>query len=367
MQYRTNQDCHGQTIVQRRYISKVGKFDSTRVDAARSIPILDVAMELGIRVRGSKALCFENHDRNTPSLSFHKGWNTWKCFGACGQKGDTIALVMAFFKIPFLEAIEWLAQRFGIASGPPRSVDRETRRAFVRTSGGRAPLASMRECIPDSEVYEWLVSKCGAPRSPFAIRYLQDHGISVDTATRYGVRELLDVRRAEKQLIEAWGPYRLQQCGLFHSAPAGKLIWRHPCLVFPCFSGSRIVFLQARMSSGSQKFLSLRGIRTPLFNASTLSSLAPGSTVFVCEGIPDTLAILGRHANAVGVLGATAFRDEWAPLLLPFDVVLVPDGDAAGSLFCRSVSVSLAERGKTVRYLSVPNGMDASSVVATWG
>ena len=60
----------------------------------KRIPIIAVARRLGIAVHGTQAMCFMGHDQASPSLSFLKSRNTWRCFGACGKHGDAIALVM---------------------------------------------------------------------------------------------------------------------------------------------------------------------------------------------------------------------------------------------------------------------------------
>ena len=36
----------------------------------------------------------QERDEASPTLSFHKSRNIWRCFGACGKHGDGIALIM---------------------------------------------------------------------------------------------------------------------------------------------------------------------------------------------------------------------------------------------------------------------------------
>ena len=56
------------------------------------VDIVDVARAYGINVnRNNKALCCF-HNEKTPSLSFHKEKQIFKCFG-CGKGGDVISLV----------------------------------------------------------------------------------------------------------------------------------------------------------------------------------------------------------------------------------------------------------------------------------
>src|ERR1035438_4329307 len=80
----------------------------------KQIPIVEVAKRLGIQVRGTKAMCFSGHDKASPSLSFLKSRNTWRCFGACGKHGDGITLVMEKAQVDFKSALEWFARNFAV-------------------------------------------------------------------------------------------------------------------------------------------------------------------------------------------------------------------------------------------------------------
>ena len=65
-------------------------------DVKHNTNIIDIALKLGMEVRGNKCRCFhpENHangDR-TPSLSFSPSRGVFKCFG-CGIGGDVFSLV----------------------------------------------------------------------------------------------------------------------------------------------------------------------------------------------------------------------------------------------------------------------------------
>jgi DNA primase len=72
----------------------------------------------------------------------------------------------------------------------------------------------------------------------------------------------------------------------------------------------------------------------------------------------------GAGLAAVAVLGATSFRSEWVEKLLPFDLVGVPDGDAAGEKFMKCLSNEFRSRSKSIRFVVPPIGMDASDVIA---
>ena len=87
--------------------------DLKRLETAS--PIISVAIELGIKVRGSVATCFreQNHagDANTPTLVFNPGKNTFFCKTCPDVGGSVVDLVCQYRGWGKEEAIAWLAHR----------------------------------------------------------------------------------------------------------------------------------------------------------------------------------------------------------------------------------------------------------------
>ena len=88
----------------------------------RDLPIEGVAERLGLQVSRHKSLC-PFHDDRHPSMSYHVGKNTFRCF-VCGAHGGVIDLVMKYRNVDFLEACRWL--------GAPESI--EWHAAHTRTN-----------------------------------------------------------------------------------------------------------------------------------------------------------------------------------------------------------------------------------------
>lgn len=82
------------------------------LNSLRAIPIIELASRLGIAVKGGKALCFK-HSEKEPSLSFDEKRNIFKCFG-CEIGGDTIKLYMLYKDVEFKQAVEELAEMYGM-------------------------------------------------------------------------------------------------------------------------------------------------------------------------------------------------------------------------------------------------------------
>lgn len=337
----------------------------------KRIPIIDVAKRLGIPVRGTKAMCFMGHDKASPSLSFLKSRNTWRCFGACAKHGDTITLVMEKEKIDFKSALEWFANNFGVDVRLAGSYRRGTPPHQAKTSTVAAITIPQKETgfAADVELYAWLIQHCPVVASPKGIDYLAGHGISLEFANRFNVRELTDPKFVFGRLVDKWGAQRVYRSGIAwgEDANAEHLIWGTPALLFPFYQNASVIYVQARMFEGDRKYLNLRGIAKPLFNLDRLTGLPAESVVHICEGVPDTLAMEAHGLKAVGVLGATSFRPEWVSQFLKFDVEVLGHGDAAGEKFAADISNFFRTRGKSVCCKLLPEGKDAADILAIGG
>lgn len=343
------------------HLAKPRLFSDQALARLRGLPMADVASAVGITLRGNKAMCFNGHDAASPSFTVSKARNTWRCFG-CGEHGDTISLVQKVHGLGFMDACKWLCGHLGIADGDVplgRSI-----RSNSRTTSPRPvnPSTSVPAASPDAELYSWLVAHCGPVKAYLGTTYLQNHGISPDLAHRFGIVELIDPARAYRELEKQWGAERIRSAGLSGSRRA--LSWSGYALIFPFKLDATTHYVQVRCLQSSMKFFGPSGIPKPMFNSQRLRQLQPGNLLHICEGVPDAIAMEGSGLAAVAVLGATSFRSEWVEELLPFDLVGVPDGDAAGEKFMKCLANEFRVRSKSIRFAIPPKDMDASDVIA---
>lgn len=342
--------------------------EGTGLGPIKEISILEVARRLSIEVKGKKAICFGGHDTD-PSLSFVPAKNIWKCFG-CDKKGDAITLVMEVLRCDFKEALNWFVLEFGVAVLKEQDIQRPGCRTFAkkrpcRTAPVQArPSAANDDFREDPQIYRWLIDMCGEVAEAKGTEYLRRHGIPLQVANRFRVRELRNPSRAFTRLVKEWGVARVLHSGLaWGDAVPDKLIWGSYTLLFPFLQDGDVVYVQGRPLIGRSKFLGLRGVPKPLYNADCLASLDAGTCVHLCEGVPDALALEAKGLHALAVLGASSFRPEWVGRLFRYDVVVVPDGDSGGETFLRTVSEAFRKQGKAVRAVQMPKGRDAADVL----
>lgn len=331
----------------------------------KKIPIIQLAQALDIQVRGTKAMCFNGHDKKTPSLTFYENTNSWKCFGSCDQGGDNIELVMKVLDIDFKSAIKWF-ESYGI------SIDSKT--SYTKTplkKTNRVQIKQENELLhkPDTELMEWFISRCGNVSEEIGLNYLKSHGINIKTANRYLVKELKNSETAKNALIKKWGLERALKSGLINKSERGSyyLIWFKYSILFPFIEEERITYIQGRLFGAKAKYINPKNFPKPLYNKDKLTSLKNGEVIHICEGIPDALALESYGHNATAVLGATSFKSEWSQLFKMLNVIISPDGDEGGKTFSKKVTKILNEHGISVRTLIVGENKDVSDVIAEMG
>lgn len=350
--------------VQRRgyRVASPSRIENTELNRLRELPISDVARALGVEIRLGRAMCFNGHDKSTPSFIVHKSKNTWKCYG-CGEYGDTITLVEKVLSLDFKSSCEWLRRNFGvIQSESIASLPAEIRSRAKRITTPSRSKDITTETEADSVLYTWLLERCGSVVDPRGVSYLNQHGISLEVANSFRVVEVRNPKRAYDALEKTWGADRVRKAGL--SNGRGLLLWSGYSVLFPFMNGGSVDYMQVRCLVGNRKFIGLMGIEKPIFNHARLQRLKPNQILHICEGVPDAMALEGRGLAAIGILGASSFRAEWIDELLPFDIVGVPDGDSGGESFRRSLTLAFRARSKSVRFVSPPAGMDACDVIA---
>jgi hypothetical protein len=89
--------------------------DRELLELQKASSIIEVAVELGLKVRGGMAKCFEieRHvrDGEKPTLFFNPAKNTFHCRSCEDVRGDVIDLVCRVRGWDRQEAIEWLEHR----------------------------------------------------------------------------------------------------------------------------------------------------------------------------------------------------------------------------------------------------------------
>ncbi|MGA2804184.1 MAG: DNA primase [Acidimicrobiales bacterium] len=272
------------------------------------------------------------HAEKTGSFSVNAEEGLYYCFG-CQASGDPITFLRTIEGCDFVEAVERLAARSGIAvrhdiAGKDQP-DREGRKAL---------LAVMERAV--AFYHEELLSKPDARR---ARQYLRSRGYEGETVRQFALgwapeagRALVDAVRAPTDL--------LVKAGLAHQGQNGLRDAFRGRVIFPIFDpAGKAIGLGGRILPGAGEGAGPKyrnSPETPIYSKRrTLYGLnwakqavVQTGEVIICEGYTDVIGFftagLGRAVATCG----TALTEEHFRLLGRFAkrVVLAFDADAAG-------------------------------------
>ncbi len=284
----------------------------------QTVDILEVAGDYAEMRRAGQeyvGLCpYPDHDERTPSFYVSREKGVYICRGACGRGGDAIRLVRDLEGVGFEEAVERLAERFGV------TLKRDEPAAFVRSRGAKVgKLGEMRE------------TKRGGQREATRVK-------SLGETARHAVRDAAGEVVAEHVRVEY----------LLDDGTCDKdMFWR----------------------SGGRKGLGgLKLANLPLYGAHLVADWPPDATIVVCEGETPTEALWRAGIRAVGtVTGASSCPGpEALESLRDRRVVIWMDDDPAGRKHARELASALRGIALEVRVFrqpveGVPKGADAAN------
>jgi DNA primase len=311
------------------------------------------------------------HEERTPSFSVDAGEKLYHCFG-CGVGGDTIKFVEEKEGLGFAEAVELLAERYGVElererEDPQAEAKRQQRRRLSelldRTAGFYAS-------------YLWDSDEAAKARE-----YLAQRGLGEEVLRAFAVgyapsawdKVLLRGQRAGFKVEE------LRWVGLAQRGRGGGEYDRFRSrIMFPIRDRrGRTLGFGGRAMRSDQGAKYVNTAETDFFHKSkTLygidlakAAIAKASRAVVVEGYTDVLALhQAGIEEAVGVMGTAITEEQVASLSGMVDeVVLALDADAAGQEAMLRAQRVAAGRKMRLRVAAMPAGEDPAEMMAAEG
>ncbi len=339
-------------------------------DSADIVEIVSAYTDLRRQGERHVGLC-PFHDERTPSFSVKPAEGFYYCFG-CEAGGDTIRFVQEKEGLSFPDAVEALAERYGVEiereKEDPEAEERRRRR-------GR-----LSECLERAaayyEAYLWESEKAGKQRG-----YLAERGLGEEVLRAFGVgfapspwdSILLRGQRAGYSIDE------LQAVGLVQrSQKGGHYDAFRARITFPVRDvRGRTVGFGARATRADQKPKYKNSSEGELYHKSrTLygidrarKPIAQSGRAVVVEGYTDVLALHQAGIEETVAVMGTAITADQLKLLGGYaeEVVLALDADRAGrEAMLRAQRV--AGSGKLrLLVVAMPEGEDPAELLAAEG
>lgn len=336
---------------------------------------IDIAEVVGARLtlkkagREYKGLC-PFHGEKTPSFHVVPEKGFYHCFG-CGAHGTALTFLLEHDRLPFVDAVQQLAELAGVevpqAAAPAPEDDRRSRLLDVVDRADRW----FREQLRTHEARQR------------AVDYLRGRGVDGATAQRFGMGFAPPGRDG---LLAALGTDEsrrrlMLEAGLIGQADDGSHYDRfRNRIMFPIrdVRGRTLGFGARMLGEGQPKYLN--SPETPLFHKGRelyglwecRRALRDPERILLVEGYMDVVGLAQAGiAEACASLGTAATSDQLQKLFrLAPEVVLCFDGDAAGlraAWKAANTALEQLQDGRTVRLLFLPQGEDPDSLVRQIG
>ncbi len=282
-----------------------------------------------------KGLC-PFHDEKTPSFQVTPSRGFYYCFG-CGESGDVITFVRKINNLSFAEAVEHLADKYGVQL------------RYTEGTGHREATGTrLRILEANSLAADFFAEQLMTPEAVIARQFVDSRGFGRETAEKFSLGYAPTSGRALGQHLKAKGfrEEELVGAGLVRQGGwdffQGRALWPikdagGTVLGF----GARKLYDDDRMPA---KYLNTP--ETPVYKKSTVlygldlarANIGKKQQAVVVEGYTDVMAAHVAGVDTAVASCGTAFGDEHARLIQRLlggdafhgEVVFTFDGDAAG-------------------------------------
>ncbi len=311
------------------------------------------------------------HEERTPSFSVDAQEKLYHCFG-CGVGGDTIKFVEEKEGLGFAEAVELLADRYGVEL----EREKEDPRAEARRQQRRRLGDLLDRTGAFYAQYLWDSEEASKARA-----YLAERGLGEETLRAFAVgyapsawdTVLLRGQRAGFKVEE------LRAVGLAQRGRSGGEYDRfRERIMFPIRDRrGRTLGFGGRAMRSDQGAKYVNTAETDFFHKSQMlygidlakEAIAKSGRVVVVEGYTDVLALhQAGIGEAVGVMGTAITEEQVAALSGMVDeVVLSLDADSAGQDAMLRAQRVAAGRKMRLRVAAMPAGEDPAEMMAADG
>lgn len=331
-----------------------------------------ISSHIDLKRAGSayKALC-PFHDEKSPSFVVNRGDSHYHCFG-CGAHGDAIQFLMTHLKMSFHEAVESLAQKFGVhlevveGSGQPKG----------------PATAKLKEAL-DIAARFYHFSLLHTPEGHQALNYLYQRGIDLDFIRHF----MIGLAPKERGIFRKFMHSKfvsdevMREAGLLSERePKNYRDFFYDRITFPIHApGNYVIGFSARKykeDTFGGKYVNTP--ETPLFKKSRVlfgmnhcrRRIAKERKAIVVEGQVDALRMIQCGFNITVAGQGTAFGDGHVRELLNLgvqQVYLALDSDNAGLEAASKIGNFFQKEGVDVFVAKLPAGGDPDSYLSQHG
>ena len=303
-----------------------------------------------------KGLC-PFHNEKTASFFVSESRQYYTCFG-CGESGDVISFVQKYYNMDFVEAVEKLAEQYGIEMKKTARDDSRTEYYEINRLAARY-------------FYDAFTSRANT-----GYAYMKNRGISPNTLKKFGIGYADGEWDSLFRYLRSKGieEKKLQELGLVSPGKTHSYDKFRERVMFPIINtGGKVIGFGGRAirSDDNPKYLNspeslVFQKKNNLYALNTARQAAgKAGYLILVEGYMDVISLYQSGIQNVAASLGTALTENQAKLIHRYvkDVVLSYDADKAGrAAALRGIEI-LRKEGIKVRVLHVTDGKDPDEYI----
>ena len=333
--------------------------------------IVDVVSEfVSLKRSGSnyKGLCPFHNDSN-PSFYVSPSRGTCHCF-TCGEGGDSVGFIMKHEQMNYVEALRWLANRYGIEVKETELTDEQRKEKTEREA-----MFVVNNWA--AEYYSDILYNDVDGRA-VGLQYFRQRGFRDDIIRKFrlGFSPADKYAMPKKAKEKGYNLELMEKASLCYKDSKGEMVDRFSGrAMFPWIgvSGNVVAFggrvLDSRTKGVSQKYVN--SSESPIYKKErelyglfqAKKAIGSEDCVYMVEGYTDVISMHQCGIENVVANSGTALSKHQIHLLHRFtsNIVLLYDGDAAGIKAALRGTDMLLSEGMNVKVLLLPDGDDPDS------
>jgi DNA primase len=334
------------------------------------IDIVDIVGSfVKLKRRGSNylGLC-PFHNEKSPSFTVSGAKEIYKCFG-CGKSGNSIGFLMELEKYSYVEALRWLANKYGIEIEETEATPEA--KLYQQASDSLYVINNFGQKFFSEALFETEEGQ------DVALSYLKQRGFREEIIKKFqlGYNPAGGDSFAKAALSAQYNPELLQKSGLVVMRDQGLRDNYRERIIFPIHNQSgKVLGFGARLIKSNDK--APKYINTPENEIYVKSKILYGSyfarmaidkadECLLVEGYTDVVSLHQAGVENVVASGGTSLTPDQLRLVKKYtnNLTIIYDGDGAGvKAAVRGMDLAL-EEGLNVRLVLIPDDEDPDSYV----
>jgi DNA primase len=312
------------------------------------------------------------HNEKSPSFTVSQSKEIYKCFG-CGASGNSISFLMEHEKYSYVEALRWLAQKYGVEI-EETEVSAEVKQHMLMADSLHIINGFAREYFSKT----LLESEEG---QNVGVSYFEERGFTQDTIRKFQLGYCLNEKDAfvKAALAKGYNLEYLQKTGLVtirNDQPVDNYRGR---VIFPIHNQSgKIIGFGARILVKSDR--APKYINSPESEIYVKSKVLYGTyfarhaidkqnECLLVEGYTDVISLHQAGIENVVASSGTSLTQDQLRLIKKYtnNLTILYDGDNAGiKAALRGLDLAI-EEGLNVKLVLIPDKEDPDSYVQKLG